>query len=105
MKGRGARIICGRQLREYDISRLSRQSSRHSFVHEFQRDKIRFVLQSKPRHLRNERLFPHGEKSPFPTRLIIGQISISGRHLFPIPESGRPMEPVRPVPLAFVPPR
>lgn len=61
-----------------------------------------------PQYPKRTIISPHGEKShpslpPFLSlpRLIIGQISISGRHLFPIPESGRPMEPVRPVPLGF----
>lgn len=63
-----------------------------------------------PPNTRNERSFRPMAKNPIPPslhlslslpRLIIGQISISGRHLFPIPESGRPMEPVRPVPLGF----
>lgn len=61
-----------------------------------------------PQHPKRTIISPHGKKShpslpPFLSlpRLIIGQISISGRHLFPIPESGRPMEPVRPVPLGF----
>lgn len=111
IKGRGVVcIICGTQLRQpifHVITAIPAIRLSNS------RDKIRFgCFTINP--LRNRQSPPHPTaetndyfpmaKNPIPNpspRLIIGQISISGRHLFPIPESGRPMEPVRPVPLAF----